>query len=169
MGVKFIGENGDWLWCTRGAMKVTPSDPDPKVAPGQLGPIAASKESLLDDLKSSEIKVDLLSHGEEQFRTIADHFKNFLEAVAREDPQYTVCDAEGAHKSTAFCSLGRMCMELGRGKKDGASLSWDAAKEVSGNAEADKMLTPFARGKYDLKIALDAAGYDYEKIIKPLA
>ena len=144
MGVKFIGENGDWLWCTRGAVKVTPSDPEPVVAPGQLGAIAASKESLLADLRADEIVDDALAHGGEKFHTTDDHFLNWLEAVAREDPQYTVCDAEGAHKSTAFCSLGRMCMELGRGKKDGATLAWDAKKEISGNAEADKMLAPFA-------------------------
>ena len=168
MGVKFIGENGDWLWCTRGAMKVTPSDPDPKVAPGQLGPIEASKPSLLADLLPCEIKDNVLAHGGERFLTSDDHFLNFLEAVAREDPQYTVCDAEGAHRSTAFCSLGRMCMELGRGKSEGR-LSWNAAKETTGNAEADKMLVPFARGRFDLKLSLKAAGLDYAKFLKPMA
>lgn len=169
MGVKFVGENGDWLWCTRGAMKVTPSDPEPNVAPGQLGPIAASKEALLADLRPDEIVDDALAHGTETFRTVADHFKNFLEAVARQDPRYTVATAEEAHKSTAFCSLGRMCMELGRGKSGGATLAWDAAREVSGNPAADALLTPFARGAYDLKPALAAAGLDYRKMIKPLA
>ncbi len=169
MGVKFVGENGDWLWCTRGAMKVTPSDPEPKVAPGMLGPIAASKPSLLEDLKPGEVVDDALAHGGEKFRTIADHFENWLEAIVREDPQYTVATAEEAHQSTAFCSLGRMCMELGRGKKDGVTLAWDAKKEVSGDAEADKMLTPFARGKYDLRYSLAAAGLNYNKMIKPLA
>ena len=168
MGVKFIGENGDWLWCTRGAVKVTPSDPEPKVAPGQLGPIAASKESLLADLRADEIVDDALAHGGEKFLTTNDHFLNWLEAIARQDAQYTVCDAEGAHKSTAFCSLGRMCMELGRGKRDGATLAWDAKKEISGNAEADKMLAPFARGKYDLRYPLADARLDYEKMIKPM-
>ena len=168
MGVKFIGENGDWLWCTRGAMKVTPSDPDPKVAPGMLGPIEASKKSLLADLRPGEVVDDALAHGEEKFLTIADHFENWLEAIAREDPRYTVSTAEEAHKSTAFCSLGRMCMELGRGKKDGATLAWNAVKEISGNAEADRMLVPFARGKYDLRRSFAGTKYDYEKMIRPL-
>jgi len=167
MGVKFIGENGDWLWCTRGAMKVTPSDPDPVVKPGMLGPIEASKPSLLADLRPDEIVDDALSRGGEKFLTVADHFENWLEAIAREDPRYTVSTAEEAHKSTAFCSLGRMCMELGRGKKGGATLAWDAAKEVSGNAEADRMLAPFSRGKYDLRRSLAAAGLDYVKMLKP--
>ena len=59
-------------------------------------------------------------------------------------------------------------MELGRGKAAGATLAWDAAKEVSGNAEADRMLVPFARGRYNLREPLEAAGYDYEKMIRPL-
>ena len=167
MGVKFIGERGDWLWCTRGAMKVTPSDPEPKVAPGQLGPIAASKPELLADLRPGEITDDALAHGGERFLTTDDHFLNWLEAIAREDPQYTVSTAVEAHKSTAFCSLGRMCMELGRGKKEGATLAWNAAKEVSGNPEADKMLAPFARGKYDLRRSFAGTGYDYDAMIRP--
>ena len=166
MGVKFIGENGDWLWCTRGKMKVTPSDPDPVVRPGQLGPIAASKESLLAPL--AKVTDDVLCHGGERFIEVKDHFENWLEAVAREDPSYTVTDAEGGHRSTAFCSLGRMCMELSRGRKEGV-LGWDAAREITGNAEADAMLKPFARGKYDLRNSLAAAGLDYAKMVKPLA
>ena len=168
MGVKFIGENGDWLWCTRGAVKVTPSDPDPKVVPGQLGALAASKNALLADLRPDEIVDDALSRGGEKFRSIADHFLNWLEAIAREDPQYTVSTAVEAHKSTAFCSLGRMCMELGRGKKDGATLAWNAAKESSGDPEADRMLVPFARGKYDLRRSFKGTKYDYEKMIRPM-
>jgi hypothetical protein len=31
------------------------------------------------------------------------------------------------------------------------------------------MLVPFARGKYDLKPILEKAGYDYAKMVKPLA
>ena len=166
MGVKFIGENGDWLWCTRGAMKVTPSDPEPVVKPGQLGPIAASKDSLLALL--TKVTDDVLCHGEEKFLQIKDHFENWLEAITREDPSYTVTDAEGGHRSTAFCSLGRMCMELSRGKKDGATLAWNAAKEISGAPEADAMLKPFARGKYDLRRSLAGAGLDYAKMVKPL-
>ena len=166
MGVKFVGENGDWLWCTRGAMKVTPSDPEPKVRPGQLGPIAASKPSLLDPL--TKVTDDALAHGEEKFLTTDDHFENWLEAIARQDPRYTVATAEEAHQSTAFCSLGRMCMEFGRGKAGGATLNWDAKKEVSGDPKADAMLAPFARGKYDLHVPLAAAGLSYDKMIKPL-
>ena len=168
MGVKFIGENGDWLWCTRGKVKVTPSDPEPKVAKGQLGPIAASKPSLLADLKPDEIRDDALFRGKEKFLTADHHFENWLEGVAREDPAYTVTNAEEAHRSTAFCSLGRMCMELSRGKSEGR-LAWDPKRETSGDAEADKMLVPMARGRFDLALSLKTAGLDYAKLLKPMA
>ena len=123
----------------------------------------------VDVLQGREkVTVDVLNHGGEKFLTADDHYENWLEAIAREDPTYTVTDAEGGHRSTAFCSLGRMCMELSRGKKDGAALAWNAAKEVSGSPEADAMLKPFARGKYDLRFSLASAGLDYNKMIKPL-
>ena len=156
MGVKFIGENGDWLYCMRGKAKVTPSDPDVP-SNGKMKPLMASRNVLLEPI--ADPKVRLL--------TSDDHWKNWLDAVRAEDPSLSVTNAEGGHRSTAFCSLGRMCMELGRGKKEGA-LAWNAATETTGNAEADAMLKPFARGPYDLKPMLAAAGYDYAKMIKPL-
>ena len=159
MGVKFLGENGDWLFCTRGAMKVTPSDPDPIVKPNMLGPIAASKPELMEPMEDP--KTPLL--------TSDDHFRNWLEAIRAEDPSRSVTNAEGGHRSTAFCSLGRMCMELSRGKKEGGALNWNAAKETTGDAVADRMLVPFARGKYDLHVPLAKAGLDYGRLIKPLA
>ena len=145
-GIKFIGENGDWLFCTRGAVKVTPSDPEPKVRPGDLGPIAASKASLLPPLtKMADSSLQL-------------HVNNWLEAVLASDPSMTVTNAEGGHRSTSMCSLGQMCMELGRGKKDGFSLAWDPVKESTGNAEADALMKPFANGKFDLKVNLAEFG-----------
>ena len=167
MGVKFVGENGDWIFCTRGKVKVTPSDPDPVVKAGELPPLAASKESLLSSLEKVEVPV--LDRGEEKFLKADDHFLNWINGIRREDPEYTVTNAEGGHRSTAFCSLGRMCMELSRGKKEGGALRWDAARETTGDSAADEMLRPFARGKFDLRIPLAKAGLNYEKMIKPLA
>ena len=136
-GVKFIGENGDWLFCTRGKAKVTPSDPEPKVRPGDLGPLAASKPSLLPTPKAMSASSMQL------------HVDNWLEAVLARDPSKTVTNAEEGHLSTALCSLGQMCMELGRGKRE-FSLSWDAVRETTGNAAADALMKPFARGRFDL-------------------
>ena len=167
-GIKFVGEKGDWIWCTRPPMKITPSDPDPVIDPNLPDALGASKKSLLADLTPGEIVDDALARGEEPFLNKFDHLVNWLEAIAREDPTYTVSNAEEAHKSTAFCTIGHMCMDVGRGKKDGATLAWDATREVTGNAEADRLLAPLARGKYDLKPLLAANGYDFAKMIKPL-
>ena len=55
----------------------------------------------------------------------------------------------------------------------GKTAAWVAeaagGRLASGDPAADAMLAPFARGKYDLKPALAAAGLDYRKMIKPLA
>lgn len=92
-GVKFVGENGDWLFCTRGAVKVTPSDPDPIVRPGDLGPIAASKPSILpclDKMAGTALQV---------------HVDNWLEAVRAQNPSMTATTAEGGDRSTSIISI----------------------------------------------------------------
>ncbi len=155
VGVKFIGENGDWLYCMRGSGKVTPSDPVSNTN-GGMKPLMASKVSLLEPIADPKVKL----------MTSDDHWKNWLEGIRLGDPSHTVTNAEGGHRSTAFCSLGRMCMELSRGKKEGGSLSWNAATEKTGDPEADKMLAPFKRGKYDLEISLKAAGLDPAKMMR---
>ena len=149
-GIKFVGEKGDWIFCTRGAFKVTPTDPDPVVKPGELGPLEASRPELVPEMAPMSKNCLLL------------HVENWLEAVAANDPSRTVTSAEEGHRSTALSSLGMMCMELGRGRKDGFTLAWDAARETTGNAEHDKLLEPFANGKYDLKANLAAFGIDYD-------
>ena len=152
-GVKFIGENGDWLFCTRGAVKVTPSDPEPKITPGQLPAMAASKDSLLPKL--TPMKGSAMQN----------HVDNWLEAVKAGDSKKTVTNALGGHLSTAMCSLGQMCMELGRGKKS-YSLKWDPVKETTGDAAADALMKPFARDKFDLKVNLKEFGLDFDEVMK---
>ena len=153
MGVKFIGEKGDWLFCTRGLAKVTESDPEPKVRPGQLGPIAASRPEILPKLE--QLSADCAHY----------HVNNFLECVRDNTPGDTVTSAEIAHRSTSTCCLGQMCMELGRGKKS-FSLDWDAAKETTGNKEYDKLMKPFARDKFDLRVNLAEFGLKLENELK---
>ena len=152
-GVKFVGESGDWLFCTRGAVKVTASDPEPKVRPGQLPALAASKDALLPKLTPMKDKATQL------------HVDNWLEAVKAGNPKKTATCALGGHLSTAMCSLGQMCMELGRGKKS-HSLKWDPAKETTGDAAADALMKPFARDQYDLKVNLKEFGLDFDEVMK---
>ena len=77
----------------------------------------------------------------------------------------TTTKAEVGHRSTSACSLGQMCMELGRGKSS-FSLKWDAAKETTGDAAADALMKPFARDKYDLKVNLKEFGLDFDEVMK---
>ena len=153
-GVKFIGENGDWLFCTRGAVKVTPSDPEPEVKPGFLPPLAVSEPSLLPKL--APMKADAKQC----------HVDDWLAAVLANDPMLTETNAEGGHRSTSMCSLGQMCMELGRGKKDGFSIDWDIVAESTGNAAVDALMKPFASGKFDLKVNLAEFGLDFNDVMK---
>ena len=58
-----------------------------------------------------------------------------------------------------------MCMELGRGKKS-FSLDWNPNTESTGNAEYDKLMKPFARDKFDLRVNLAEFGLDLDKELK---
>ena len=155
MGVKFIGEKGDWLYCMRGAVKVTPSDPDVP-SNGKMQPLMASKNRLLEPIANPTIKC----------HTSPDHWRNWLEAIRAGDPTMTVTNAEEAQRSSTACCLGQMCMELGRGKKDGATVKWCAEKEDTCCPEARKLMTPFSRGQYDLCVELARYGFDYSKVLK---
>ena len=152
-GVKFIGEKGDWLFCTRGAAKVTPSDPDVPLKPGHLPAMAASRNSLLPSIEK-------MSESASQI-----HVDDWLAAVKAGDPSKTATNALGGHLSTAMCSLGQMCMELGRGKKS-QSLNWDPVKESTGNASADALMKPFARDRFDLRVNLKEFGLDFDEVMK---
>ena len=152
-GVKFVGEKGDWLWCTRDAERVTPSDPFPKAAPGELPPIAASKPALMPKMRPMYV------------RSQQTHVDNWLAAVAANDPSMTVTNAEGGHRSTSLCSLGQMCMQLGRGKRD-FSLEWNVTTESTGNVEADALMKPLANGKFSLDANLAEFGLTVADVLK---
>ena len=154
MGVKFIGEKGDWLYCMRGKVKVTPSDPDVP-SNGKMQPLMASKNKLLEPLAKPAIPL----------HTSKDHWRNWLEAIRAGDPAATVTNAEEAQRSSTACCLGQMCMELGRGKKD-ATVKWNPAKEDTCCPEAKRLMKPFARGTYNLVDELKRYGFSYDKVLR---
>lgn len=154
MGIKFIGEKGDWLYCQRGKA-VTPSDPASS-AGGKMQPLMASKLSLLEPLANPA----------RPLKTSDDHWKNWLDAVRAGDPSLTATNAEIAQRSSTACCLGAMCMELGRGKKDGATVKWCAKTETTCCDKAKALMKPFARGAYNLKDELARYGFCVEKILK---
>lgn len=138
MGIKFIGEKGDWLYCMRGKA-VTASDPKSSTK-GTLSPLMASDLKLLAPL-TGDVK---------PVHTSDDHFRNWLEGVLAEDPKYTVTNAWEAQRSATACNLGYMCMKLGR------MIRWDAKAEKCLTPEAIPLMKPFARGKFNLDRAIAA-------------
>lgn len=153
-GIKFVGEKGDWIFCTRGAFKVTPTDPDPVVNPNELGPLVASSPKVLPKMRKMTKSC------------LQAHVDDWLEAIVADDPARTATNAHEGHLSTALSSLGMMCMELGRGKRDGARLDWDCAAETTGNADADRLMAPFANGPFDLKANLAEFGLRHEDALR---
>ena len=123
---------------------VTASDPKSSTG-GKMLPLMASDRKLLEPIADPEVKLN----------TSADHWLNWLEGIAREDPSFTVANAEEAQRSSSVCCLGQMCMQLGRGKKD-FSLNWNPSAESTGNAEADALMEPFANGRFNLDAAIAA-------------
>ena len=153
-GIRFVGEKGDWIFCTRGAFKVTPTDPDPVVNPHELGPLAASSPKVLPKMRKMTKSC------------LQAHVDDWLEAIVADDPTRTATNAREGHLSTALSSLGLMCMEVGRGKRDGARLDWNGAAEVTGNADADRLMEPFANGPFDLKANLAEFGLRYADVMR---
>ena len=119
-GVRFIGEEG-WIFVSRGAEKVTASDP---TMPGrQLKKLDASDSRLLTvPLDSNAIRLHLSD----------DHVRDWL--VAIKGRTSAVTNAEAAHRSTSVCTLGHMCMKVGK------ALKWDYKAETTDNAEANKLM-----------------------------
>ena len=138
MGVKFIGEKGDWLYCMRGSA-VTASDPKDATG-GKMKPFMASDRKLLEPIADPEIRV----------HTSSDHHLNWLEAVRLEDPSHTVTNVSEAQRSATACNLGYMCMKLG------CEVKWDPKTETSSTPGTAELMKPFARGRFNLDRAIAA-------------
>ena len=136
MGVKFINAKGDWLYCMRGEA-VTASDPLLSSG-GKMKPLMASDKKLLEKIENPEIKL----------RTSDDHWLNWLEGIAREDPSFTVTNAEEAQRSSSVCCLGQMCMKLGK------EIIWDAKNEKPLTPGVAEMMKPLRRGRFNLDAAI---------------
>ena len=139
-GVRFIGEEG-WIFVSRGAEKVTASDP---AMPGrQLKKLDASDSRLLTaPLDSNAIRLHLSD----------DHVRDWL--VAIKGRTSAVTNAEAAHRSTSVCTLGHMCMKVGK------ALKWDYKTETTDNAEANKLMAFPERDRFSIPKVLKAAGIE---------
>lgn len=141
-GVRFIGENGRWIFVSRGAVKATSSDP----TAGQpiLKALDASDPKLLEyELKDGDVH---LHHSPNN-----DHHLDWLTAIqTRKEP---VAPVEAGHRACEGCLLSDIAMKLGR------KLKFDPKKErFIGDDEANAMLSRPQRKEYSTDAVLAEHG-----------
>ena len=130
-GVRFIGEKG-WIFVSRGAAKVSASDP---VAAGK--PLKALDASA-PDLIAGDPSVVLYRNA---IKNPGRHHQNFIDSIKTKTP--SVVPAETAHRSCSACLLSWIGMKLGR------KLEWDWRNERFANDdEANAMLARAERAPY---------------------
>lgn len=113
-GLKFIGSDG-WVFCTRGAVRVTSSDPN---APDTKPPLRASDPKILSPLPADT----------KRWPPSSNHYLNWLQSiVANRDP---IAPVDQAARSLEACATAWIAMKLKR------KLTWDPAKEVFVNDDA---------------------------------
>jgi predicted dehydrogenase len=137
---------------TKGMMRVERSGieifPDPMIpADDQIPRFTEPRRApAAPEPRTTAMKKDGYEQVRDQFQP---HVRNFLDCVkSRQKP---ASDVEGGHQTSVACHLVTIAMKLGR------SLRWDATKEeVTGDAEANRMLTRAYRAPWDkeLKAAL---------------
>ncbi len=132
-GVRFEGSDG-WIFVTRGAERVTASDPVPKGAAAKA--LQASKPEILSTpLGEKEIRLHASPNG--------DHHLDWIQSIQTRKPAVT--SAEIAHRSTSACITGWIAMKLGR------KLKWDPVKEAfEGDDTANSMRQRAQRAPYGI-------------------
>jgi hypothetical protein len=138
-GLQFEGDEG-WVFCTRGAEKVTASDPN---SPGgSKPPLRASDPKILSPLGANATRWPKSSN----------HYFNWLESIAaNRDP---IAPIEQSARSLEACAAAWIGMKLKR------KLTWDPAKEIFvGDDEANAMRERKPRKpEFDFRLVLQQAG-----------
>jgi len=137
-GLRFVGTDG-WVFCSRGAVRVTSSDPNI--------PDAAKSALRWSDPKLASLPADA-----KRWPASPDHYLNWLESiVANCDP---IAPVDQAARSLQACATAWIAMKLKR------KLTWDPATErfVKDDA-ANAMLDRKPRAtEYDIHAVLARAG-----------
>lgn len=130
-GIRFEGSDG-WIFVTRGAERVTASDPVPKGKAAQA--LVASKPGILSEpLGEKDAKLHESPKG--------DHHLDWITSIQTRQPAVT--SPEQAHRSTSACMLSWIAMKLGR------KLTWNPDKEQFVNDDAaNALLTRAERAPY---------------------
>jgi len=132
-GIRFEGSDG-WIFVTRGAERVTASDPIP-TGRGAKALQASSQEILSTPLGENDIRLHESPNG--------DHHLDWIASIQSRKPAATT--VEQAHRSTSACIIGWIAMKLGR------KLTWDAVQETFVNDDgANALLSRTERAPYGL-------------------
>ena len=119
-GIRFEGADG-WIFVTRGAEKVTASDP---AVGRQKSFLASNPDIIRTPLGEKDVHLHVSPKG--------DHHLDWLTAMQTRRPAVT--SVEPAHRSCSACNVGWIAMKLGR------RLTWDPAKEAFLNDDAANAL-----------------------------
>ncbi len=132
-GIRFEGSDG-WIFVTRGAERVTSSDPVP--AGNAAKALQASNMDIFrTPLGENEIRLHESPNG--------DHHLDWITSMQTRKPAVT--NAEQAHRSTSACILGWIAMKLGR------KLKWDPVNErFDGDEAANALLSRPERAPYGI-------------------
>ena len=132
-GVRFEGSDG-WIFVTRGAERVTASDPvDPNAVSKAL--TASKPEILSTPLGASDVRLHESPNG--------DHHLDWITSIRTRKPAVTT--AEIAHRSTSACITGWIAMKLGR------KLTWNPETEsFTGDDAANSMRSRPQRAPYGI-------------------
>jgi myo-inositol 2-dehydrogenase/D-chiro-inositol 1-dehydrogenase len=138
-GLKFEGEEG-WIFCTRGAAKVTASDPNAPA--GADSALRASKGNLLSALDKDATR----------WPSSKNHYANWIESILSNSQP--IAPVDQATRSLETCCAAWIGMKLGR------KLNWDVKTESFVNdAEANALCSRKPRSaEYDIDAILKKAG-----------
>ena len=132
-GIRFEGSDG-WIFVTRGAERVTASDPIPKGAAAK-----ALQASNPDIFKTPLGQNDVRLHESPK----GDHHLDWVNSIQTRKPAVT--SVEQAHRSTSACITGWVAMKLGR------KLKWDPVKEdFINDPEASRHINRPRRGPWQI-------------------
>ncbi len=141
-GVRFEGTEG-WVFCARGAERVTSTDPTGANAGDPAKALDASDPRILEAP---------FGPGDTRWAPSDDHYLNWLEAVAsRRDP---IAPVDQGARSLEACAAAWIGMKLGR------TLTWDPeAERFVGDAEANRLCLRAPRSRaYDITEVAKRAG-----------
>ncbi len=137
-GLKFIGSDG-WVFCSRGAVRVTSSDPN---LPDTKSALRASDPKILSPLPSDA----------KRWPASSNHYLNWLESIAaNRDP---IAPVDQAARSLQACATAWIAMKLK------SKLQWDPARQMFlGNDAANALRDRKPRSaEYDIHDVLRKAG-----------